>query len=202
MGRSIGELIFILTGLVTGILAALWSAGMLGGGRGLAMDDVSVRGWMSDWAIGSSQAGLVTRARVARHGLLAMSRSEAIYFTRATDDAGDPLMEDCDYRLTGGDQPAEWWSLTLYDPDSRLPMNTDGALSLDRSRTGGADAWLATISARAPAHDGFWISSRGSGEFDLTLRLYRPSDSVLSDPETYLSTPSIQRLTCRNGAGR
>ena len=202
MGRSIGKIIFVLVAVLAGILAALWSAGMLGGGRGLAFSDVSVKGWESDWAIGSSAAGMITRARVARHGLLALSKEEAIYFTRNTDAAGQPLGEACDYRLTGGDQPSQWWSLTLYDSDSLLPLNDDEALSLDRTKTGGADAWLATISARKPAHDGFWISSRNGGNFDLTLRLYRPVSAVLSDPATHLNTPSIQRMACREGAGR
>lgn len=202
MGRSIGKIIFVLVAALAGILAALWSAGMFGGGRGLAFSDVSVNGWESDWAIGSSAAGMITRARVARHGLLALSKEEAIYFTRNTDDTGQPLVEACDYRLTGGDQPSQWWSLTLYDADSLLPLNDDDALSLDRTKTGGADAWLATISARKPAHDGFWISSRNARTFDLTLRLYRPVSAVLSDPDTHLNTPSIQRMACREGGGR
>lgn len=201
MGRSIGKIIVILAGLLAGCLTAFWAVGMLGGGRGLAFNDVSVQGWESDWAIGSNAAGLVTRARIARHGLLALTKEEAVYFTKSVDDGGEPLSEACDYRLVGGDQPAEWWSITLYDGKSRLPMNEDGALSLDRTKTGGADAWRATISASPPADGGFWVSSRNAGAYDLTLRLYRPSEALLEAPEAHLNPPSIERLGCYRGEG-
>ncbi|MCI4645560.1 MAG: DUF1214 domain-containing protein [Hyphomonadaceae bacterium] len=202
MGRNIGKFIALLAGLLVGFLLALWSAGMLGSGRGLGSKTISVAGWQSDWTIGSPAAGMVTRAWVARHGLLALAKEEAVYFTRAVDDSGAPLDASCDYVLTGGDQPSQWWSITLYDGKSRLPMNEDDALSLDRTKTGGADAWLATISAVPPAESGFWISSRNADEFDLTLRLYRPDPALLEAPEIHLNPPSVRLLSCRRRGGR
>jgi len=73
-------------------------------------------------------------------------------------------------------------------------MNTDNALSYDQSRAGDG-AWDATISANRPA-DGAWISSRNSGTFDLTLRLYVPEPALLDTPDDALTPPAIVRLQC------
>ena len=193
-------LLMAILGSAIGAGSALWASGIVAG-RGVVLSDIEVEGWVSDWSIGSEAAGPYTRARIARHGLLALTREEAVYFTRRTDDSGRPLREDCTYRLSGGDQPADWWSMTLYDGESRLPMNEDGALSLDRTRTGSASAWEAIVSPSRPIEGGFWISSRNADRFDLTLRLYRPGQALLDDPETALNPPKIMQLGCDGGAG-
>jgi hypothetical protein len=161
----------------------------------MAFGNVDVRGWRSDFAIGSEAADPYTRARVARYGLLALAKSEAVYFTRATDEDGAPLREACTYRLSGGAMPAGWWSVTLYDAASMLPANSDGALSIDASRAG-AGAWEAVIAAQRPEGADHWISSRNAATFDLTLRLYMPEPAVIETPTTALVPPRIERLTC------
>ena len=118
----------ILAGSALGLGSALWLAGLWPDGRSLAFGNVDVGGWRSDFAIGSKAADPYTRARVARHGLLALAKTEAVYLTRTTDDAGAPLREACTYRLSGGAMPAGWWSVTLYGAGSMLPANTDEAL--------------------------------------------------------------------------
>ena len=196
MGRIFVYLAAAIAGLILGGVSALYAAGMVPGSRGLAVSDVSVNGWHSDWSIGSATASPVTRARVARHGLLALAKEEAVYFTRATDDAGRPLVETCTYRMRGGDQPADWWSITLYDSDSRLPMNDGNALSVDRKQLGDGEGWTALISASAPEGGTAFLSSKNAGRFDLTLRLYVPREVLLNDPEGQLNPPSIERLRC------
>ncbi|WP_230959491.1 DUF1214 domain-containing protein [Erythrobacter donghaensis] len=181
-----------------GFGSALWLAGLWPQRSTMAFGDVDVGGWRSDFAVGSKAADPYTRARVARHGLLALAKTEAVYFTRATDDTGAPLREACSYRLSGGQMPAGWWSVTLYDRQSMLPANTDGALSIDAERAGGG-AWSAVIAPARPADDGLWISSRGAGSFDLTLRLYMPSAALLSAPDTALTPPRIERISCEGG---
>lgn len=195
MRRALAYLAAILAGSAIGLGSALWMAGLLPGGRGLAFGDVDVRGWRSDYASGSEAADPYTRARVARHGLLALAKSEAVYFTRTTDDAGAPLREACRYRLSGGAMPAAWWSVTLYDAQSMLPANRDGALSLDASRAG-TGPWQALIAAERPDDGSPWISSRGAGTFDLTLRLYIPEPAVIEAPARALDPPRIEKLDC------
>lgn len=190
---SYGIAAIIATAL--GAASALYMAGLWPGIKPLDFGNVEIDGWRSDFAIGSEAADLYTRARVARHGLLALAKSEAVYFTRTTDNAGAPLRETCTYRLNGGAMPAQWWSITLYDGESMLPMNKDEALSFDASRAGDG-AWEATIARTKPDGDGAWISSRAAGNFDLTLRLYVPDEALQQDPETAFDPPTIERLGC------
>jgi hypothetical protein len=199
MRRLSAYLAAIVAGCALGLGSALWMAGLWPAGRSLAFGDVDVDGWRSDFAIGSKTADPYTRARVARHGLLALAKTEAVYLTRALDDAGEPLREACAYRLSGGTMPAGWWSVTLYDSASMLPANTDGALSIDASRAG-AGRWEAVIAARRPERAAHWISSRGAGTFDLTLRLYMPDAALLTDPNGTLDAPRIARLSCEGAS--
>ena len=196
MRFALGILVAVLVGLAIGgasalIVAGLWPA--KGGITGISA--VTVDGWRSDLSVGSATANPYTRARVARHGLLGLAQTEAIYFVRSTDDQGRPLRETCRYRLSGKGQDARWWSITLYDADSRLPMNDDESLSIDASEVG-EGAWSALIGPRRPADDGAWMSSRNAGTFDLTLRLYVPSPALLKDPARTLNAPRISRLGC------
>lgn len=199
MRRVAAYLAAVAAGAVLGLASALWMAGLWPQGRNLAFGNVDVGGWHSDFAIGSRAADPYTRARVARHGLLALAKTEAVYFTRAVDDAGEPLREACSYRLTGGPMPTGWWSVTLYDARSMLPANTDDALSID-AESAGAGAWSAIIAPARPADGGAWISSRASGTFDLTLRLYMPNAALLADPAAAFKPPRIERIACEDGA--
>lgn len=196
--RRVGAyLAAIVFGCALGLGSALWMAGLWPAGRNLAFGDVDVGGWRSDFAIGSPAADPYTRARVARHGLLALAKTEAVYFTRTVDDTGAPLREACTYRLTGGAMPAGWWSVTLYDAASMLPANTDDALSIDASRAG-EGAWEAVITPDRPDGAKHWISSRGAGTFDLTLRLYMPEQALLDTPKAALAPPKIALTACRD----
>ena len=207
MAKRLGlYLVMVLIGAALGVSSALYMAGLWPGMKPLDFGNVEVDGWRSDFAIGSDTADPYTRARVARHGLLALAKSEAVYFTKTTDDDGDPLREDCTYRLTVGEMPAGWWSVTLYDGDSYLPDNTDQALSINANQvpvyeieegaTPSPNGLTATVSATKPEGGGLWISSRNAGNFDLTLRLYMPNPALLDDPQGTLTPPSIERLSC------
>lgn len=197
--RALAYLAGVLAGCALGFGSALWMAGLWPPGRNMAFGDVDVAGWRSDFAVGSRAADPYTRARVARHGLLALAKSEAVYFTRASDDEGRRLSEACTYRLSGGAMPAGWWSVTLYDGKSMLPANTDDALSIDAERAG-KDAWSAVIAPKRPADNALWISSKGGGAFDLTLRLYMPRPELLANPNASLDPPRIERLSCEGKA--
>lgn len=199
MRGALRYLVGVIAGSLLGLGSALWLTGLWPEGRSLAFGNVDVGGWRSDFAIGSKAADPYTRARVARHGLLALAKSEAVYFTRTTDDAGAPLSDRCHYRLSGGPMPAGWWSVTLYDRQSMLPANTDGALSIDASRAG-EGAWEALIAPQRPDDGTLWISSREAERFDLTLRLYMPSAVLLANPNAALDPPRIERISCEGAA--
>ncbi len=186
--------LIIIAALGVGVYSALWMAGLAGGKPPVSFSDIEVGGWYGDRSIGDKSANPYTRARVARHGLLALNRSEAIYFIRARDDEGNPLLEECTYELSGEGQDAFWWSITLYT-ESRLPMNNDLAMSVDATSLGNGP-WRVTISPQQPSDRAIWLSSSKAGTFDLLLRLYRPSKDVLSKPEANVNPPNIRKLRC------
>ncbi|WP_084420966.1 DUF1214 domain-containing protein [Henriciella litoralis] len=196
------SLIAAVCGTAIGAVSALWMGGLLSGGLRIG-DSIKVDDWSSDWSIGSEAANPYVRARIARVGLLALRKEEAVYFNRAVDDEGRALTEACTYRVSAGALPAEWWSITLYDRDSRLPMNTDGALSFDATDAadlGDAGDWSFTISpAKGTGPKRQWVSSKAADVFDLTLRLYLPTDALLDDPAAALRPPRIERLSCEGG---
>lgn len=199
MLRLLAWLAALVAGGALGLGSALFMAGLWPDANKLTFGNVDIDGWRGDFAVGSEAADPYTRARVARHGLLALAKTEAVYLTRNTDSAGQRLNEDCTYRLTGGAMPAGWWSVTLYDAQSMFPPNTDGALSIDASRAG-AGAWEAMIAPERPADAVHWISSRKAGSFDLTLRLYMPEPVLLEEPARTLAAPQIERISCEGGA--
>ena len=198
-------LVLSVLGLIFGGASAVWLGGLIPNSPRTG-DTINIHGWQSDWSIGSTSANPYVRARVARNGLLAMRKEEAVYFATLTDDTGARLKDACTYRVTGGDFPAKWWSITLYDADSRLPMNEDQHLSFDqtkaRSLSGGNDGrWSFQISQEPPASDtAAWVSSRAASSFDVMLRLYQPNTALLADPEAELEPPTIEQLSCTDGA--
>lgn len=204
MGLFIRLVIFAVLGVLVGALSALWFGGLISGGPRIG-NAIEVDNWRSDWSIGSENADPYVRARVARNGLMGLRKEEAVYFLTTADEDGNRLSDTCTYKLTGGAMPAEWWSITLYDGDNRLPMNEDGRLSFDQTQAedifeDASRAWEVQVSATPPEEIGMpGISSRAGGEFDLTLRLYQPSGALLENPETTLVPPRIERLNCQDG---
>jgi len=191
-----------IVGVILGLSSALYWAGLWPGMKPLDFGNVEIAGWRSDFAIGSEAADPYTRARVARHGLLALGKSEAVYFTKTTDKDGQKLRGACTYTVSGGPMPAGWWSITLYDGNSLLPMNDDAALSADATNVtqGEEGRWSALIGPQRPQDGADWISNRGADSFDLTLRLYMPSDALLTDPQATLTPPVIERLSCKEAS--
>lgn len=205
MGLFFRLVIFAVLGVLVGALTALWFGGLISGGPRIG-NAIEIDNWRSDWSIGSERADPYVRARVARNGLMGLRKEEAVYFLTTEDVDGNRLSDACTYRISGGALPARWWSITLYDAGNRLPMNEDGRLSFDQTQAeeifeDASRAWEVQVSATPPEEIGMpEISSREGGEFDLTLRLYQPSDALLANPEATLVPPQIERLTCQEGA--
>ncbi len=179
-----------LTGLVIGIGSALFlifGPADFGG--------VSVGPWRTNTLIGSPDAPGLVRAVVARRGLLALSREQAMYFSADQDSEGRPLQEACTYRLAFPGLPdAFWWSVTLYAEDDFLAVNGLEAHSVTADDFGLAPiGFAATVSPNRA--EGAWISTQNAGAFNLTLRLYKPIEEIVEDPGRAI-LPSIERLDC------
>ena len=179
----------VAVGLVAGLGSGWWA---ITGGMG----GESFSGWYGSSVTGSADAGPWLRARVAKSGLLALNKSQAIYFTRKTDDAGEPLREACRYRISGGPVPGRWWSVTVYAADNYLPLNDDDALSFDATevQADGQGQWSATLAPTRP-ESGAWASTRNAGNFDMTLRIYQPSAAAQADYGS-IAMPKVTRPDC------
>ncbi len=190
--------LFALTALVVGVALGLGSAWMAVSRLSLT-GRVTNGGWTTNINIGSTTADPYTRAQIARDGLLALARSETVYFSRFDDDAGAALDAACIYRITGHDLPARWWSVTLYDQEQYLARNEDGAHSIDATRVvRSGDGYEATASiARGGAVN--WLSTRNAGKFSLTIRLYNPDASLQDDPGKAV-LPRVEKVACGGGA--
>lgn len=188
----------IVAGVVIGVAFALWQTGQGNNNDtrpGAVIDD----SWTTDLDIGSTNATGLLRARIARKGLFALSREEAVYYIRTTDGDGERLRPDCRYEIAGTQPPADWWSITLYGEDNFLLRNTDGAASINGLDPAFAGAsWRVIVSAKRPQNNVPWISSDGAQSFDLMLRLYGPDLATLSKAD-FGGFPTIQRLDCSEG---
>jgi hypothetical protein len=190
---------WILTGLVASAIGIASALALTGGAIGNSK--LVVGKWSTDPMVGATSANPWLRARIARIGLLALSKEETLYFDRNVDEAGNPLRANCIYEITGGPIPARWWSITIYDGQDFLPRNTDNAGSVDASRiaASGAENWLGVISPLAPVGNKLWISSQAAGDYSLTLRLYQPA-STQGAELSKMAFPKVALMACSKPA--
>ncbi|MEJ2602737.1 MAG: DUF1214 domain-containing protein [Gammaproteobacteria bacterium] len=183
MGRTPRLLSMALAGLLLG-LGSAWYA--ITGGAGTA---VAYGAWDFNPLVGSPAAGAWDRARVARHALLGLTRDEAVYFVASRDSDGRTLSADATYRVSGGDLPARWWSITAYGADHYLiPNDRDRYSFSSETVTRDADGAFAILVSSRP-RPGDWLPLGEAGRFDLFLRLYNPAGDPAAD-----ILPRIERL--------
>jgi hypothetical protein len=182
-------LVMLIVGSVLGLLATwlvIFRHNMPGG--------VQDGPWKTNLLIGSSGGSIYTRASVAVHGLLALNRSETVYYTAATDDGGERLNGQCTYTVAGRDPPARWWSITVYGTDDYLIPNPANRYSISKTSVmrGVGGSFVAPI---APKASGPNALPTGGQKFSLTLRLYNPDAAVVADP-AHVPLPSIKKVSC------
>ncbi len=131
--------------------------------------------WSTSLDYGTKSGDALTRAAVARRGLLALPKEETVYWAASTDNNGAPLSGNCTYRLVGGAVDSRWWSITIYDAEGYLMPNKANIWSFSSASLGPGDLpkWSVTISPEAPKA-GHWLPSTRGEPFELTLRMYNP----------------------------
>lgn len=116
-GRRLRIAALYIVALVLGVASAwLWLTRV-----GIAGVDAGI--WRVNLLAGSTDADAYTRARIALAAVLALDRSETLYYTTDRDDTGALLRAECTYRLQGTPPPARWWSVTAYAADHFLFAN-------------------------------------------------------------------------------
>jgi hypothetical protein len=151
--------------------------------------------WRVNLLAGSTAADPYTRARIAIGAVLALDRSETLYYTTSRDDNGAALRAECNYRIEGPAPRARWWSITAYGGDNFLMPNPQGRYSVgsERAVIDQRGHFTAALGPAAPDDDraGAWIPTSGRGGLRLTLRLYGPSTALQGAPGS-LSAPSVR----------
>lgn len=154
--------------------------------------------WSTNEFIGSTQAGPYLRAGIAIGGLLALNRSETVYYHAARDSDGEALVSSCRYRIVGRDPATRWWSITAYGSDHYLIPNPAKRYSVDRSRVVRGEDGRFEIQAGGEAGTPNWIPlapAVARAPFSLTLRLYQPEEEVTENLGT-AELPRIERGDC------
>jgi hypothetical protein len=179
-------LLIVIAGVLAPI-ALLWF-GKAGEGQ------ISVGPWQTSLAIGAAEAGMHTRAYVALTGLLALNRSETIYFEAHRDDDGNKLQAECSYDVSGGPIQARWWSITAYAGDNFLIPNPANRYSYN-AKTLAADSGGRYLIALGPRQrpDHWLPTGERGGDFNLLLRLYNPDAEIAKAPGL-ASLPGIKRV--------
>jgi hypothetical protein len=183
-------LLCAVAGIAAGSGAAIWTVSAGGFGS-----QAQIGPWRTGTNFGSKEADAFTRAVVARNGLLALPAREARYYTAASDDEGQPLEGRCRYRISGGEAGGAWWSLTLYGGDNFLVPNDANIWSVGSAAMAPAERNAWTILAAPDRQPGRWLPTGGAENFDLTLRVYLPSDGGGSNLARE-RLPRIERQSC------
>lgn len=163
---------------------------------GIAAGQIHNGPWTTGGDFGTKDASAKVRAQVALAGLLALPKKEAMYFTARKDSENKPLDGRCTYEVKGGKLDGLWWSVTLYKGEGWLVKNEADKWSIPshEAAQGENGSWSFTVSPdkRASA----WLPTGNVPQFDMTLRLYHPSDAVMANPAR-AALPSIQRKGCK-----
>ncbi|WP_432767741.1 MAG: DUF1214 domain-containing protein [Sphingopyxis sp.] len=181
--------------LVGGLAVGLGAAWALTGG-GLGDGAIKNGPWTTSLGYGTKATDPLTRAMVARSGLLALPAKETVYWMARTDAAGAPLDGDCRYSLSGTPLNARWWSVTVYDDKGYLVANPAGVWSVNGANVA-LDAkgeWRVTISPDKP-EDAAWLPGTRGRPFQLTLRMYNPGEAFRAEP-TQAVLPRLVREGC------
>jgi hypothetical protein len=153
--------------------------------------------WRTADIIGVTEADPYTRAWVARHGIWALPRSEAMYLSANVDSEGRRLDAACTYLIIGADLPARWWSLTAYRDDFWMDNAIDRYSVTALSAPHESGQWRVRFSPEENGAGEGWLPSDGRpGSINLSLRLYDPDPEIVDD-STVISAPTIERESCQ-----
>jgi hypothetical protein len=150
--------------------------------------------WRTDLAAGNPAGNPYTRARVALHGLLALSARETVYYTATHDSEGYPLDGRCVYQIAGHDPDARWWSITAYGRDEFLIPNPANRYSVSKTTVEREPDGAFLVQVGGAKEGANWIALE-PGRFSLSLRLYNPGPRVTFDP-AHVELPTIRRVSC------
>jgi len=161
------------------------------------LNEVRTGPWQYWPDIGSSNTDPYARAMIARDAFLPLAIGEGLELTTVLDSADNPLRSSCDYRIGPTMPMARYWTLTLYDPKSRLPVQVatqrSGISSREivRSENGEFSIYLSQ-----QVKPGNWLQLPQDSNFRLVLRLYDIPASIDKTTVDHRLLPTIDQLGC------
>jgi hypothetical protein len=177
-----------------GLALGLWSA-YLTVRSPAPVDALAFGPWQAWPNAGTVDVDPYSRARLSRTGEIPLGSGEGLALLAQTDDAGEPLVSSCEYRIAGQTPPARLWTLSVENTDGHVLPERNGIAAL------GSDVLLRNtdgafeIALSQNPQPGNWISTQQAGEFRVVVRLY--DTAVRANPAlTTITMPHIQRGPC------
>lgn len=182
----------LLLALAVGFGSAYW---MTSGP--FPLSEVRIGPWQYWPNIGSSNTDPYAKAMIARDAFLPLATGEGLELTTVRDSVGNPLRSSCSYRIGPTMPAARYWTLTLYDPKSRLPVQVttqrSGITSREIVRNENGEF---SINLSQQVKPGNWLQLPQDGDFRLVLRLYDIPASIDGTTIDHRLLPTIDQLGC------
>lgn len=177
-------IVTVLAGILLGYLG-------IAGALLLEATDVVVynsNSWKTAKGIGSPDANALTRAFIAKIGLFANSKEEAIYFAAYPGDSGEDMHGDRQYRIISRKPiPAAWWAITLYNDRRFLVANKENRYSFTtfnvvRDKDG---RFVIDIAPTRPEGAKNWLPAPKGERMHVILRVYHPAPELYENIADY-----------------
>ena len=162
-------------------------------------NSVKIGSWFTNLGIAANDQAMMTRAVIARIGLGANTKEEAIYLTARLDADGQPLNSSNEYEIIfNKDLPVtNFWSLTVYGSDDYLIDNPDNkyAVASTDALIKKEDGTLTIlVSKDIPLNRINWIPAPKEAQpMTLTLRCYNPKQEMLANIQG-VEFPTIKKV--------
>lgn len=172
----------------------LWSA-WLAVRSPAPVDTITLGAWQAWPNAGTADADPYSRARLARTGEIPLGSGEGLALLALTDDSGEALVGNCNYRIDGQTPPARLWTVALENRDGHAISETSGvaALGSDTVLREQDGSFQVVLSSRP--RPGNWLSTERADRFRVVIRLYDTTARTGTELTT-LVMPRIVREGC------
>ena len=191
MRTLINIIVVLAIGLFVGGLSA-----KLALQRSHGIGAVNTGPWSAWPFVGGAQIDPYTSAKATADGTIPLGAAEGLAFEAINDQAGNTLLKECSYEMSGNTSAARMWTLSAYDERGQLVVNDTELVSAVYSGNivRYTDSSFAVKISDKPS-SGNWLPTQGEGNFKLVLRLYDTpitSNSGVIDPQM----PRIKLIGC------
>lgn len=159
------------------------------------IDAIELGAWQAWPNAGTANADPYSLAWLARTGEIPLGSGEGLMLLAQSDDSGNPLTSNCDYRIFGQTPAARLWTLSIEDSEGRVAARGNAVAAL------GSDVLLHTpdggfeITLSKNPQAGNWVSTEQAASFRIVVRLYDTAARTTTALTT-LTMPRILRRRC------